>query len=85
VTTAVVTTAAGVSIMVVGRVTVFVRYIVVGSSDSVSTDVAICVVVNSCVRVIKFVTVAVGADPAVLPPSTATTEYDACARFSCLR
>ena len=64
-------------------VIVLVRKMVVGSSDSVSTDVATCVVVSSCVRVIRFVTVAVGAESAVLPPSTATTEYEAGALFCC--
>ena len=74
VTTAVVTAGAGVSTIVVGNVMVFVRKMVVGSSDSVSTDVATCVVVSSCVRVMRFVIVAVGAESDVLPPSTATTE-----------
>ena len=81
---AVLAAGACVSTIVVGNVTVFVRKMVVGSSDSVKTDVATCVVVRSCVRVMRFVTVAVGAESVVLPPSTATTEYDADARFSCL-
>ena len=81
VTIAVVTAGAGVSMIVVGNVMVFVRKTVVGSSDSVRTDVATWVVVSSCVRVMRFLTVAVGAESVVLPPSTATTEYDAAARF----
>jgi hypothetical protein len=66
---------------VVGDSDVTVKMMVVGISDSVTTTVDNCVVIRVCVRVTASVTVvAVAASPPELPPSTATTEYEAGSR-----
>jgi hypothetical protein len=63
--------------MVVGAAVVTVSTIVLGVSASVTTRVDSCVVIRVSVRVTASVIVVAGATLPVLPPSTATTEYDA--------
>lgn len=76
--TCVIVEAGGISVMVVGAADVTVNTMVEGVSDSVTTIVDSCVVSRVCVRVTASVTVVAGASfPAELPPSTATTEYEA--------
>lgn len=68
----------GYSVIVVGEGAVTVNMMVDGVSDSVTTMVDSCVAITVCVCVTASVTVvAVAASPPVLPPSTATTEYEA--------
>ena len=70
--------AGGYSVMVVGDADVTIKTIVEGVSDSVITTVDSCVAITVCVLVTASVTVVAGASlPPVLPPSTATTEYEA--------